>query len=91
MRTNQPEEQEDGSPVVDAIHVIIVVHIGLNGINKTRVQFLRLIKNKERLWATEDHVSNSLPQLALKTCTKMTVVKITAPKMLHAKDTDKIN
>lgn len=67
MRTNKPEKQEDGSSVVNAIHVIIMIHIGLNGINKTRVQFLGLIKNKESLWATEDHVSNSLPQLALKT------------------------
>lgn len=74
MRTNQPEEQEYGPSVANSIHIVIVVHIGLNGINKTRVQFLSLIKNEEGLGATEDHVSNSLPQLALKkTCTKLNI------------------
>lgn len=37
MRTHQPEEQEYGSSVTNAIHIIIVVHIGLNCIYKTRV------------------------------------------------------
>lgn len=63
-----------------------MVHIGLNGINKTRVQFLCLIKNKESLWATEDHVSNSLPQLALKThAQKWHLLEYTRDKILIVK------
>lgn len=66
---NSPQEEKYGSSIVDPIHVIIVVHVGLYSINETRVQLLSLIKNKECLRAPENHVSDRFSQLALITNT----------------------
>lgn len=63
--THQPEEQEYGSPIADPIHIIIVVHVGLYGVDESWMKLFCLIKDKESLWAPQNHVSNGFSQLAL--------------------------
>lgn len=64
---NQPEEEEDGSAVADAINVVIVIHVGFDGINEARVKLLSLVKDEQSLRAAQHHVPDRLSQLALDT------------------------
>ncbi|TNN74375.1 hypothetical protein EYF80_015334 [Liparis tanakae] len=64
---NPPEEEEDGSAVADSIHVVIVIHVGFDGINEAGVKLLSLVKDEERLRAAQHHVPDRLSQLALET------------------------
>lgn len=64
---NQPEEEEDGSAVADSIYVVIVIHVGLDGIDKTWVKLLSLIKDEQSLGASQHHVPDRFSQLALDT------------------------
>lgn len=63
----QPEEEEDGSAVADSINVVIVIHVGFDGINEARVKLLSLVEDEESLRAAQHHVADRLPQLALHT------------------------
>lgn len=65
MRANRPEEEKYGPPVVHTVHIVIVIHVGLDGINEARVQLLSLVKDEERLRAPQHHVSYCLPKLTL--------------------------
>lgn len=65
FQLNSPEEEEDGPPVVHSIHIVIVVHVGFDGIDEARVKLLRLVKDEQSLGAAQHHVSDGLPQLAL--------------------------
>lgn len=62
---HSPEKQKYGPSITDPIHAIVVIHIRLNGIYKTWVQLLCLIKDEKSLRASKYHISNSFPQLAL--------------------------
>jgi len=64
---NQPEEEEDGSAVADSIHVVIVIHVGFDGINEAGVKLVSLVKDEESLRAAQHHVPDRLSQLALET------------------------
>lgn len=62
---NQPEEKKDGCAIADAIYVVVVIHVGFDGIDEARVQFLSLVEDEEGLRATKHHVPDGLSQLAL--------------------------
>lgn len=64
---NQPEEKKDGCAIADAIYVVVVIHVGFDGIDEARVKFLSLVKDEEGLRATQHHVPDGLSQLALDT------------------------
>lgn len=64
---HQPEEEEDGSAVADAIYVVIVIHVGFDGINEAWVKLLSLVEDEQRLRAAQHHVPDRLSQLALDT------------------------
>lgn len=63
---NQPEEEEDGSPVTHTINVVIVIQKGFDSINEAGVKLLSLIKDKQSLRAAQHHVTDGFFQLALK-------------------------
>lgn len=48
---NQPEKEEDGPTIVDSIYVVVVVHVGFDGIDEARVQLLSLVKDEQGLSA----------------------------------------
>lgn len=48
---NQPEKEEDGPAIVDSIYVVVVVHVGFDGIDEARVQLLSLVKDEQGLSA----------------------------------------
>lgn len=58
---NQPEEEEDGPTVVHSVYVVIVVHVGFDGVDEARVKLLRLVKDEQSLGAAQHHVSDGLP------------------------------
>lgn len=62
---NPPEEEEDGPAVVDSVHVVVVLHVGFDGVDEARVKLLGLVKDEQSLSAAQHHVSDGLPQLAL--------------------------
>lgn len=64
---NQPEEEEDGSAVADAIYVVIVIHVGFDGIDEAWVKLLSLVEDEQSLRAAQHHVPDRLSQLALDT------------------------
>lgn len=64
---NQPEENEDGCTIADAVDVVVVIHVGFDGVDEARVKFVSLVEDEEGLRATEHHVPDGLSQLALDT------------------------
>lgn len=62
---NQPEEKKDGCAVADAIYVVVVIHVGFDGVDEARVKLLSLVEDEEGLRATQHHVPDGLSQLAL--------------------------
>lgn len=48
---NQPEKEEDGPAIIHSIYVVIVVHVGFDGIDEARVKFLCLVKDEQGLTA----------------------------------------
>lgn len=63
---DQPEEEEDGSAVADSIHVVVVIHEGFDGINKTWMELLSLVEDEQRLRAAQHRVSDGVSQMALR-------------------------
>lgn len=49
---NQPEEKKDGCAVADAIYVVVVIHVGFDGVDEARVKLLSLVEDEEGLRAT---------------------------------------
>lgn len=49
---NQPEEKKDGRAIADAIHVVVVIHVGFDGVDEARMKFLSLVEDEEGLGAT---------------------------------------
>lgn len=70
MQKNQPEEKKDGRAIADAVHVVVVIHVGFDGVDEARVKFLGLVEDEEGLRAAQHHVPDGLSQLALKTAAK---------------------
>ena len=48
---NPPQEEEDGSAIVDTVYVVIVIHVGFDGVDEARVKLLSLVEDKESLRA----------------------------------------
>lgn len=48
---NQPEKEEDGPAIVHSIYVVVVVHVGFDGIDEARVKLLSLVKDEQSLSA----------------------------------------
>lgn len=67
---NQPEEEEDGSAVADAVYIVIVIHVGFDGIDEAWVKLLSLVEDEQSLGAAQHHVPDRLSQLALGTESK---------------------
>lgn len=49
---NQPEEKKDGCAIADTIYVVVVIHVGFDGVDEARVKFLSLVEDKKGLRAT---------------------------------------
>ena len=64
---NQPEEEEGGSAVADAIYVVIVIHVWFDGIDEARMKLLSLVEDEQSLRAAQHHVPDRFSQLALDT------------------------
>lgn len=64
---DQPEEEEDGPAIGHTVHVVIVIHVGFDGIDEARVEFLGLVEDEQSLGAAKHHVPYRLSQLALET------------------------
>lgn len=62
---NEPEEEEDGSAVADPIYIVIVIHVGLDGIDEAWMQLFSLVKDEQSLGAAQHHVSDGFSQLSL--------------------------
>lgn len=67
MYKNQPEEEEDGSAVANAIYVVIVIHVGFDGIDEARVKLLSLVEDEQSLRTAQHHVPDRLSELTLDT------------------------
>lgn len=48
---NQPEEKKDGCAIADAIDVVVVIHVGFDGVDEARMKFLGLVKDEQGLRA----------------------------------------
>lgn len=64
---DQPEEEEDGPAIAHTVHVVIVIHVGFDGVDEARVELLGLVEDEQSLGAAKHHVPYRLPQLALET------------------------
>ena len=64
---DQPEEEEDGSAVGNPINVVIVIHVGLYGVDEARVKLLSLVEDEQSLRATQHHVPDGFSKLSLNT------------------------
>lgn len=71
---NQPEKEEDGPTIVHSIYVVVVVHVGFDGIDEARVKLLSLVKDEQSLSAAQHHVPDRFPQLALDTVRRSTTL-----------------
>ena len=49
---NPPEEEEDGSTVIDTIYIIIVIHVRFDGVNEAWMKLLSLIEDEQSLRAS---------------------------------------
>lgn len=52
VKKHQPEEKKDGRAIADAIDVVVVIHVGFDGVDEARVEFLSLVEDEEGLGAT---------------------------------------
>lgn len=48
---NQPEKKKDGCAIADAVYVVVVIHVGFDGVNEARMKFLGLVEDEEGLRA----------------------------------------
>lgn len=71
---NQPEKEEDGPAIVHSIYVVVVVHVGFDGIDEAWVKLFSLVKDEQSLSAAQHHVPDCFPQLALDTLRRSTML-----------------
>lgn len=48
---NQPEEKKDGCAIADAIDIVVVIHVGFDGVDEAWMKFLGLVKDEKSLMA----------------------------------------